>query len=77
MNSTDHSPAGRRGPAATPDRAVVYSAAHVSGILLALAGMASLWAFLHSITFLDSMVTLPAAGISFLSIVKPRWERKC
>lgn len=61
MNSTDHSPAGRRGPAATPDRAVVYSAAHVSGILLALAGMASLWAFLHSITFLDSMVTLPAA----------------
>ena len=61
MSSTDHSPAGRRGPVPTTDRAVVYSAAHVSGILLALAGMASLWAFLHSITFLDSMVALPAA----------------
>lgn len=37
------------------DDTIVYSASHATGILLALAGMAFQWAFLHSITFLGTV----------------------
>ncbi|WP_162610869.1 response regulator transcription factor [Gordonibacter sp. An230] len=36
--------------------AVVYSAGHARGILLALAGMALQWGFLHSVTFLETVL---------------------
>lgn len=38
------------------DEAAVYSASHAIGILYALAGMALLWGFLHSVTFLGSVL---------------------
>lgn len=41
---------------AASDSTIVYSASHATGILLALAGMAFQWAFLHSVTYLGSVV---------------------
>lgn len=38
------------------DSTIVYSASHATGILLALMGMAFQWAFLHSVTYLGSVV---------------------
>ena len=45
----------RRAVEGTGD-AVVYSAGHAAGILLALAGMALQWAYLHSLTFLGTVL---------------------
>lgn len=47
---------------AASDSTIVYSASHAAGILLALLGMAFQWAFLHSVTYLGSVVIPDAAS---------------
>ena len=47
---------GRSRAVEAAGEAVVYSAGHARGILLALAGMALQWGFLHSVTFLGTVL---------------------
>ena len=56
MADESTAPASSDAGNATSDSTIVYSASHATGILLALMGMAFQWAFLHSVTYLGSVV---------------------